>query len=622
MHLLDDLTDKPRLAFRIQKRYDENLERSYEQLVEISRLCREKCELWEKNRVLENKSQTLENENASLREELAALRTSRQDEGTTDVSDDTKDLVHVEERGDDDLLCDSSPAHSISSPSSTAQELPDTQAHSPPAASFVLDDEPSSPASSFVLVDELSSPACSSTTIAELGISDAAPVTPGAPCPSHVAIPTGSLESDSNYPQNEVRRVYCSALELELGMSLYNHVGTTESPVPSEVDDTDVRPTEWISEDEELREGCIEMHYGTSYRSPLPELPGVLTYGIQYRPDAVVRYPDEAALDVPSSDLRTVTISNIPAGHQLRDVLQRVRGGGVHKAILADTRALGQGMTAMVKFISADDASNFVGAAQELATPKRAADIAYPWKVTLTGTPAYPDHTFVTDAIEEEGATRCLMVRGASIDDMLELLSGLGLDFRRAPHKVSVLEDAFIDHKGRLFLNFADIAVAVNARHTIRVTERLSDINQRISYAMDHCQGCVCELAKPSEPVSCGYMSFKDISLHCNILTIITFRQSMKGYLNTFTVKALDPNDHGSKRLYHMHALPWTEDQMKSLKAKVSCDACKAGEQCDQHESPPHWGEGTAFFSLEEHDMLHHLIVAPGTDIWHYCDSQ
>ncbi|KAI0538104.1 hypothetical protein GGR58DRAFT_526716 [Xylaria digitata] len=128
----------------------------------------------------------------------------------------------------------------------------------------------------------------------------------------------------------------------------------------------------------------LSFHYGIQYKPLRPSLPA---FGQRQR----------------IGQSRMVIFSNLDPGTTYADLLDRVRGGPVLRAVRADPT------TAFVYFVGGEDAyayvkhvnDGFLGRAPLKVRGKTP-------RVTLAPTPSYPIRYSLTQSIEQHGVTRCL----------------------------------------------------------------------------------------------------------------------------------------------------------------------------------------------------------------------
>jgi hypothetical protein len=242
-----------------------------------------------------------------------------------------------------------------------------------------------------------------------------------------------------------------------------------------------------VYKSEEEREGAIEKHVRECVGRD-KGLPDFFRYGIRYVP-----------LETDTNFLRAVLISNLPKDIELREVLQRVRGGEIHNATLCDTTTLTGSKTAMVVFINEAAAQEYIKYVSE--HPILFGDDGDERKAEfeLIRTPTYPlslgQKRRISGAYKQ---TRCLMIQnfpasfpfGRLEDD----LAG-GYPFRAAH-----LLDLYVDEEATLHLEFSNFWAAGSAYGILTGWTRYTSANLRINFTPDPCSGPVSELSLPLPP--------------------------------------------------------------------------------------------------------------------------
>ncbi|KAF2963005.1 hypothetical protein GQX73_g10568 [Xylaria multiplex] len=124
-------------------------------------------------------------------------------------------------------------------------------------------------------------------------------------------------------------------------------------------------------------------------------------YGIQYKP----RRPSSPALGQlqKAGQSRMVVFSNLDPGTTYTDLLNKVRGGPVLRAVRADPT------TAFVYFVRGEDAYAYVKHVNDGSLGRTQLKVKGKTpRVTLAPTPSYPIRCPLMQRIEQDGVTRCL----------------------------------------------------------------------------------------------------------------------------------------------------------------------------------------------------------------------
>jgi hypothetical protein len=238
---------------------------------------------------------------------------------------------------------------------------------------------------------------------------------------------------------------------------------------------------------EEEREGAIEKHVRDCVGRD-KRLPDFFRYEIRYVP-----------LETDSDFLRAVLISNLPKDIELREVLQRVRGGEIHNATLCDTTTLTGSKTAMVVFINEDAAQEYIKYVSEHPILFEDEGDERKAEFELIRTPTYPlslgQKRRLSGTYKQ---TRCLAIENfpasLSLGRLEDDLAG-GYPFRAAH-----LLDLYIDEEGTLHLEFSNFWAAGSAYGILTGWTRYTSANLRIEFTPDPCSGPVSELSLPLPP--------------------------------------------------------------------------------------------------------------------------
>lgn len=194
--------------------------------------------------------------------------------------------------------------------------------------------------------------------------------------------------------------------------------------------------------------------------------------------------------DTDNNYLRTVHIGNLPSETELRDVLSRVRGGQVLKAILLNTMKLTGGMSAMITFVKEGEADEFVEYTGIHPLTFGDDDEKTTAEVALIATPTYPMSAALVNKLNHHGSTRCLLLPDFPHDfspTRLERNISGGNKFRAE----SLVEMYFTPDKS-LHLEFSSIDAAGSAFAILTKWQTYHGL--RVIYAPDTCAGPVEQL--------------------------------------------------------------------------------------------------------------------------------
>ncbi|EHL02046.1 hypothetical protein M7I_2001 [Glarea lozoyensis 74030] len=106
----------------------------------------------------------------------------------------------------------------------------------------------------------------------------------------------------------------------------------------------------------------------------------------------------------------TVLIGNLPHNIELRDILNRVRGGKIVSAILLDTKPLTGKMSALVRFVYETSAAQYISYVKENPIYFGEDDTKLQAEIILLPTPSYPLNFGLTNAIFNLSHTRCIAI--------------------------------------------------------------------------------------------------------------------------------------------------------------------------------------------------------------------
>jgi hypothetical protein len=230
----------------------------------------------------------------------------------------------------------------------------------------------------------------------------------------------------------------------------------------------------------EHKRACGGDRHATQY-------PDYFRYGIQYTP-----HEDD------ENYLRAVSISNLPGDVGLRDVLVRVRGGQIIKAILMDTRRLmGGTMSAMVIFMEDYDAQNFVAYTAEYPITFGQDDEQRIAQVTLIPTPTYPMSPGMQKCVKSlPRKSRSLAISNVPQNLSLSRLER-DLSGPNACRLFQLLE-MYLDEEQTLHLEFSSVSAAGTAFAIL--TNWSAYYGLQVYHESDPCAGPLEELALPVPP--------------------------------------------------------------------------------------------------------------------------
>ncbi|KAK8089032.1 hypothetical protein PG997_003993 [Apiospora hydei] len=205
----------------------------------------------------------------------------------------------------------------------------------------------------------------------------------------------------------------------------------------------------------------------------------IFRYGIRYLPKP--NLPLRAEQERSDYECRTVVISHLSTRAKIRDVLGAVRGGKLLRATIVQLDGISTGATAMVQFANWRDAHAYSEHAKSHAI------VLYGRKcsVALAGSPSYPISPASMNALEQ-GFTRCIEIKEASVEEVAALISSLRRWF---PRVQDMLEDVLLDLGGnKLVLRFRDLDFATKVYRLVKNGEALFPVLHRIlSFVADPC---------------------------------------------------------------------------------------------------------------------------------------
>jgi len=209
--------------------------------------------------------------------------------------------------------------------------------------------------------------------------------------------------------------------------------------------------------------------------------PDFFRYGIQYIP-----------AEGDSNYMRTVQLSNLPLGTEVRDVLVRVRGGDILSAVVVKMGKIVPGtLQARVVFKHEAAAEDYVLYAAEHPISFGEGNIV---EVTLVDTPTFPFPTRQTTRLREH--TRCI-----AILDVPSYFSLTQLEHDLAcgnGHRAQSLIEMWVDEEFTLHLQFANIDMAGSAWAILHSWNAYRGLVCK--WEADPCAGEVEELANGVKP--------------------------------------------------------------------------------------------------------------------------
>jgi hypothetical protein len=257
----------------------------------------------------------------------------------------------------------------------------------------------------------------------------------------------------------------------------------TELKIPS-----DLSRDENLWDGKEERKDAVEIHMrsiSSRARDSEMRFPEFFRYGILYQPSST-----------DSNYLRTVMLTNLPVGTELRDVLARVRGGEILSASLLDTRSITGALSARVVFRHEGAAEEYVLYAKGHPILFGDEDGGKEAKVTLLTTPTYPPSPRLLNRLLSHQQTRCL-----SLPNFPPHFSLTALERQLASNngvRGSMLIEFFIDEEGTLHLQFSDIFWAGAAFGILTNFRDYRGLD--VKFVEDPCTGPLSDLSSPIAP--------------------------------------------------------------------------------------------------------------------------
>jgi len=232
---------------------------------------------------------------------------------------------------------------------------------------------------------------------------------------------------------------------------------------------------------QEEREDAIDTHYQAA-RKEGRLLPNVFRYGYLYVPN-----------EGDSNYIRTVKIGNISAKIELREVLARVRGGALVKAVFLDTMKLTGGNTVMLQFLNESSANEYVAYATvhpiSFGGDDKVADIG------IIETPTYPNfHTI--RSMRDLGQTRCLAVSRFPKNQSISRLERDIACYNQL--RAESLIEIYLDEQDTLHMEFSSTSAAGSAFAILKSWQPYKRLE--VFFERDECAGPVEELELPSRP--------------------------------------------------------------------------------------------------------------------------
>lgn len=232
-------------------------------------------------------------------------------------------------------------------------------------------------------------------------------------------------------------------------------------------------------------------------------IPPVFRYGIRYCPK--LRLPLRPEQKRADYECRTVVVSGLHLGAQLRDVLGAVRGGKVLRATLVQLRGISDTATAMVQFANWRDAHAY----NEHANSHGIVLCGRKCSVDLANTPSYPMSP-ASMASLEQGFTRCIEIKKAPVQELGAFINSLRRWF---PRVQDALEDVVLDLGGHnLVLRFRDLDSATKTYRLVKNCEALFPaLHTAIGFASDPCDEPFETLDKPQAMAADDLVRLTDV---------------------------------------------------------------------------------------------------------------
>ncbi|KAF4627546.1 hypothetical protein G7Y89_g10605 [Cudoniella acicularis] len=182
-----------------------------------------------------------------------------------------------------------------------------------------------------------------------------------------------------------------------------------------------------------------------------------------------LRFPDffkHGIVHVPSEGetncFRTVVIGNLPANVELRDVLQRVRGGEIVSAILVSTESITGSKSALVQFVNGAAAEGYAAFASKHPIFFGKDEEKVEAEITLINTPTYPLTNGQKNLLFNHKQTRCLRISSfptsLSLAGLQRSLAGV------CALRASSFVEMYFDFERTLHLEFSSLMAASVAR--------------------------------------------------------------------------------------------------------------------------------------------------------------
>jgi hypothetical protein len=211
--------------------------------------------------------------------------------------------------------------------------------------------------------------------------------------------------------------------------------------------------------------------------------PQVFTHGISYTPSTGTKF-------------RTVLINKVPVNVNLRELLQKVKGGAVVDGSIVDTVAWSGSKTAIIHFFTEFSAESYVSYVYQNPITLGEDEDAVQATVTLIETPTYPMSNNARLDILQKGHTRMLSIPNFPYNqfDLSQLEKNV------APTlfgEVNPLLEIFISELGTLHLEFASVRAASQAYQNFTTFHCYKHLNVR--FDRDSCDAPVQELALPTK---------------------------------------------------------------------------------------------------------------------------
>ncbi|KAK8049601.1 hypothetical protein PG994_011331 [Apiospora phragmitis] len=208
-------------------------------------------------------------------------------------------------------------------------------------------------------------------------------------------------------------------------------------------------------------------------------IPSIFRYGIRYVPNlSLPLQPEQERTDY---ECRTVIMSGLSIGAQLRDVLGVVRGGKLLRATIVQLHGISDSATALVQFANWRHAHAY----NEHAKSHAIVLCDRTCSVALADTPSYPMSPASMNALEQ-GSTRCFEIKAAPAEEVGSLINSLRRWF---PRVQDMLEDVVLDLGGnKVVLRFRDLDFATKVYRLVKNSEALFPVSHNtISFVADPC---------------------------------------------------------------------------------------------------------------------------------------